>query len=117
MAAKSKLEKWSATKSKSELDEISKKIQVWLGHYTDEVIRKVFDKIPEIVDDEFSMNLINELYTRTLEEREDESRTIEMYLCGVLSPKDSVCHCHPITHAKSYRDILYDMYIRNLISC
>lgn len=92
-----------------EQKEIAKKFKCWLGIYTDEVISKVLERFNEIVENEFAMKLIDELYFRTLAEKEDEIDSFETLLFTDIKV---TVHNHCITHAKSYRDVLYDMYIK-----
>jgi hypothetical protein len=68
--------------------------------------------IEDIINNDFARRLLDELYTRTLKEREEEIRHIE-YALGYADGEIEGFHNHPLEHSKSYRDILYDMYIRN----
>lgn len=56
----------------SEIKEFSKKLQCWLGLYTHEVYVKVMSHMEEIINNEFTMKLIDELYIRTQKEKSDE---------------------------------------------
>lgn len=94
----------------AEQEILATKLQCWLGTYTQEVIERVMARMDEILNNDFAMNLINELYERTEKERKDEISTI-MFSLG---HEVGTVHNHPLTHAQSYRDILYDMYIRNI---
>lgn len=91
----------------------AEKLQVWLTMYTDEVYKKVMGKMEEIINDEVAIKLIDELYQRSMKEKEDERRTI-MYSLG---QDDDIAkfgiHNHCLTHSDSYRDVLYDMYIKD----
>lgn len=97
-----------------EQKEFAKKLQVWLGEYTQEVFNHVMkNHIEEIINNEFALKLIDELYERTLKEQEDEIRHIE-YALGYEGAKNlEGFHNHPLEHSKAYRDVLYDMFIRN----
>ena len=87
----------------------------WLGYYTHEVIARVMAKFEEIENNECAVHLIKELYRRTLKQKEDELKDFK-YLMNKECRKKFIeydIHNHPIEHAYSYRDVLYDMFIRN----
>lgn len=92
--------------------EFAKKLQAWLSPYTNEVYKRVMCKMDEIIDNDFTLNLINELYEREQKEIEDETDNI-LYSLGYMDDiKTYGLHNDCLTHSKSYRDVLYDMYIR-----
>lgn len=96
-----------------EQKEFAKKLQAWLGEYTQEVFERVMKQMGEIINNEFALKMIDELYERTLKEQEDEIRHIE-YALGHEGAKNlDGFHNHPLEHSKAYRDVLYDMFIRN----
>lgn len=95
-----------------EQKEFAKKLQVWLGEYTQEVFERVMKQMEEIINNEFTLKMIDELYERTLKEQEEEIRHIE-YVLGYDNSNLSGFHNHPLEHSDSYRDVLYDMYIKN----
>lgn len=95
-----------------EQKEFAKKLQVWLGEYTQEVYERVMKQMGEIINNEFALKMIDELYERTLKEQEDEIRHIE-YALGHEGKNLDGFHNHPLEHSKAYRDVLYDMFIRN----
>lgn len=84
----------------------------WLNCYTHEVIVKVMEKAEEIINDAGSMKMLEELHKRTTEERDEFYRSIGCLFDHFESNKKFDPHNHPLTHAGSYRDVLYDMYIR-----
>lgn len=84
----------------------------WLSHYTQEVIVKVMEKSEEIINNEFAMNLLRELKKREDEEVEDFNRSLESLFGSFDTFKEYDPHNHPLTHSKSYIDILHDMYIK-----
>ena len=96
----------------NEQEEIAELFATWLKNYTHEVIIKVMEKREEIINNEFTMNLLRELKTRTEEEGKDFGRSIRNLLGNFDTFKEYDPHNHPLTHAKSYRDILHDMYIK-----
>ena len=90
---------------------IGKYISNWLKDYTQEVILRVMEKREEIVNNEFTMNLLKELYVREVKEAEEFTNDIILLLENFEEFKQYDAHSHILTHSKSYRDILYDMYI------
>lgn len=95
----------------SEQKEFAKKLQVWLREYTQEVFEHVMKQMDEIISNEFALKMIDELYERTLKEEKDEIMHIEFAL-GHEDVNLDGYHLHPLEHSNSYRDVLYDMYIR-----
>lgn len=85
---------------------------VWLRCYTHEVIVKVMERREEIISNPFTMNLLEELAQREEKEREDFAYSIGSLLSDFDTFAQYNPHNHPLTHAGSYRDILYDMYIK-----
>ena len=95
-----------------EQKEIRELFANWLKEYTEEVIYRVMERAEEIINNEFAMNLLMELAKREKEESEDFYRSISRLLDNIENAKTCHPHNHPLTHAGSYRDILYDMFIR-----
>ena len=98
--------------SYEEKKEIDALFANWLKSYTHEVIVKVMELREEIINNEFAMNLLRELKKREEEEKKDFERSIASLLGAFDDYKEYNPHNHPLTHAGSYRDILYDMFIR-----
>lgn len=92
-------------------EEFATKLQVWLGQYTNEVYRKVMGRMEEIINNEFALMLIDELYERTQKEIEDEVRNIQFSLGWEDDISKYSLHNHCLTHSSSYRTVLYDMFI------
>lgn len=91
--------------------EVAALFENWLSMYTDKVISQVAVRAEEILNDEFSMKLIRELKVREDREKEVRIRKFKYILNG---ESDAIgVHVHPLTHSGSYRDVLYDMYIRS----
>jgi len=96
--------------SYQEKKEFTNLLTNWLHIYTSEVINKVLEKAEEIYNNEFTMNMLKELKIREERELESLSSDIDM----IIQYKNKVqLHLNCLTHSKSYRDVLYDMYIRN----
>lgn len=86
----------------------------WLKDYTHEVIINVLEKRDEIINNDFAMNLLIEL--KELEEKENID--FNHYIGNLLSEydifKEYNPHNHPLTRSNSYRDVLYDMFIKTI---
>ena len=86
----------------------------WLCKYSHEVVNHVMAKVDEIVNDERTMRMIKELNEREQSEYTD----FTMHLRHLGSDYETFAkydpHNHALTHAGSYRDILYDMYIADM---
>lgn len=96
-----------------ERNETVELLAYWLQSYTHEVITNVLCRVNEIINNEFAMNLLKELKARSEEEHFDFMHSIGNLCYDFDTFRKYDPHSHPITHAKSYRDILYDMYIKN----
>lgn len=95
-----------------ERKEIATLFGTWLKNYTHEVHIRVMEKAEEIINDDFSMKLLKELHERTEKENRDYMHSIGNLLGEFETFKEYDVHNHPITHANSYRDVLYDLHIR-----
>lgn len=84
----------------------------WLKRYSHEAILRALSHREDIINNEFAMNLLKELKKRDEEELKDFERSIASLLGSFEDYKEYNPHNHPLTHADSYRDILYDMFIR-----
>lgn len=96
----------------AERDEIVLLFSNWLNQYTHKVIVEVLEKRDEIINNEFAMNLLKELKTREEKEKADFDNSMANLLSDFDGFKEYNPHNNPLTHASSYRDILYDMYIK-----
>lgn len=95
-----------------EKQEVAELFANWLQCYTHEVIVRVMEQRDEIINNQFAMNLLKELKKREEREYHDFSHHIGNLLSEFETFKGFDPHNHPTTHARSYRDVLYDMYIR-----
>jgi hypothetical protein len=98
--------------SYEEKKEIDALFANWLKSYSHDAILRALEHREEIINNEFAMNLLRELKTREEEEKKDFERSIASLLGSFEDFKEYNPHNHPVTHAHSYRDILYDMFIR-----
>lgn len=95
-----------------ELDRLSLIVSNWLKNYTEEVTKKVIQKIDLIVADEMTMRLLNELYEREKSALKEYTNGIKNLISNYdefnqYSLKESC-----LLHSSSYRDVLYDLYIK-----
>lgn len=73
---------------------IGKYIANWLKDYTQEVILRVMEKREEIVNNEFTMNLLKELYVREVKEVEEFTNDIILLLENFEEFKQYDTHSH-----------------------
>ena len=85
----------------------------WLKCYTHDIIVNVIAKRDEIINNTFVMDMLRELKEREERESNEFTKDIRYLLMDYDAYKEFDPHIHPLTHSNSYRDILYDMYIRN----
>ena len=85
----------------------------WLKDYTHKVVIQVLKRKDEILENEFAFNLLCELYDREQKEFKDLTNSINSLLNNYKTFAEYDVHNHPLEHSKSYRDVLYDMYIRD----
>lgn len=86
----------------------------WLKPYTKKVIVAVLEKREEIMNNDFVMGLLKELKARQDMESEDFAHSIHNLLDDFEVFEQYDPHNHPLTHSGAYRDILYDMYIKDI---
>lgn len=92
-----------------EQKETAELFAAWLKMYTDEVIVRVIARRDEIIANDFAMNLLKELKERQEKEAKEFISDIDFALR--FGDKESF-RFDILTHSKSYRDVLYDMYIK-----
>lgn len=95
----------------SEQKEIKELIGNWLSKYTHEVHLKVLPKINDIISNEMAMKLLKELKKREEEEFINYLSNIHHLMENFDFYQKFDVHSS-YKHAQSYRDVLYDMYIR-----
>ena len=93
-------------------EQVEKQFSVWLRPYTHEVIKRVMARADEILGDDFAMHLLSELYEREQAEDADFLRSVHYLLSNYEDFAQYDPHSHCLEHSKSYRDVLYDLYIR-----
>lgn len=104
--------KFNEIESIKERNEIVLLFSNWLKRYTHEVIVKVLDRTDEIINNEFAMKLLKELKEREEKEIIDFNNSIDSLMTDFDEFKQYDPHIHVLTHSNSYRDVLYDMYIK-----
>ena len=104
--------KFEEIETYAERNEIILIFSNWLKDYTNEVIIKVMAKRDKIISNDFAMKLLKELKKREDKEREDFDNNIARLFRDYDGFKEFDMHNHPTTHSVSYRDVLYDMYIK-----
>lgn len=87
---------------------------VWLRPYTHEVIRYVMGRAEEIINTPDTLSLLRELKTREAKEEREFCDSLGWLLRDYEGHAKFNPHNHCLTHSASYRDILYDRYIRDM---
>ena len=105
------MNKWEDL-SYSERCDVAEWFTTWLQPYTKNVVNRVVCRIDEILGDDLAMGLIKELHEREAKERDDFKRHFSHLAEDFKGFAKYSPHNHAVTHSNSYRDILYDMYIR-----
>lgn len=103
-----KLEEMNAYERK----EIAELFATWLRPYVHEVIVQVLERRDEIVNNEATMHLLRELHAREVKENADFASSINFMLGSFDTFSQHDPHNHAFSHSRSYRDVLYDMYIK-----
>lgn len=85
----------------------------WLKPYTHEVINKVMERSQEIINNDTAMMLLRQLQEREKNSSKDFNINIGLLLEDFKSFSEFNPHNNPLQHPDSYRDILYDLYIRD----
>lgn len=104
------LKEFTDTATHEERALLAKKLNTWLGIYTYEVRKYALSQIDKILSDPTALYLLDELYTRT--EKEEKEATDNFYWFLGYS-QEYRKHCDVLTHSKSYRDVLYDKFLKD----
>ncbi len=85
--------------------------------YTNEICNRVIRQSERISKDSFILNALHELRVREEKERKEFIDNFSWRLKKTVSklPDDMSydLHNHPITHSRSYRDVLYDLLVKD----
>lgn len=96
----------------NEQEEVLNYFYNWMKNYTDKVIKRVMKNFDEILNNEFAFNMIKELYEREMKEKKEEARSLRYLICNYEDFEQYDIRNHCLEHSDSYRDVLYDMFIR-----
>ena len=101
----------------TEMKEFAEQLNAWLGVYTNECIERVMDKIDQIVENETAMYMIKKLAEGERYQQDERNRRFTTMLDYIKEGKeipDCFRHIHgyDIHNTESYRNVLYDMYVR-----
>lgn len=91
-------------------EELYKDIAYFCSCYIDKCVVKVLNKIDYIVNNKTILFLLSELRKRGEMERKEFEQEIKREIEWGEGSKSFRNYC--LTHASSYRDILYDMLIK-----
>lgn len=98
--------------------QFAKELYCWLEMYTNEVSAYIFEnKLDEIVNNDMSLQLLHELYQRT---RIESDKNLSAMLFKLRFPniaekeKFELHQNHILTRADSFRDVLYELYIKDM---
>ena len=92
-------------------DEASKIVANWLKNYNSEVVVRVMKNYDTIINDKTTYTLLSNLYER--ENKEEVDFIIDIKNIVEYGVKDETIDMLRISeYSQSYRDILYDLYIR-----
>lgn len=84
--------------------------------YINDVVNTVVKKLPYILENKMILDFLHELRVREEQENLDVQRNIKFKIDEFLEygyiKNDFDIHIHSTSHANSYRDILYDLLIR-----
>lgn len=97
-----------------ERKELSELLEAWLGCYVEEVIEKVMGQLEEIINNPMTMMMLRELKKRMEEEKKKRIDSFYWMVLDASEDEEFDEHCvhnHCMQHSKSYRDVLYDIYI------
>lgn len=93
-------------------NEVIKMFANWLKDYSAPVIIQVMEKKNDILNNEYAMTLLKELMEREEKEAHEFTNSIKNLMDNYETFKKYNPHNHVLTHSGSYRDVLYDMYIK-----
>ncbi len=89
--------------------EFAKRLNVWLSYYTDKVCEEVMKKIDIIRNDDTTLQILEKLYQASLSKEEESERAFRIMLnsnCEYINIHDD------FYNGKSFRDVLYELYIK-----
>ena len=95
-----------------EMQLLAAQFNTWLDVYVDEVRKFALEQIDDILSDPTSLYLLAELHERTEKEKKEGQDDFYWFLQygHEYRPRN-----HVLTHSSSYRDVLYDKYLKDRI--
>ena len=83
----------------------------WLKDYTNEVVVKVMEKYEQIINDKTTYTMLSKLYEEENKQESEFIRDIKYIIeYGVKDETKDMLRLGD--NSRSYRDVLYDLYIR-----
>ena len=109
------MKKWMEEHNYEEQKELAEMLESWLGIYTQEIFEYVMTQIDEIISSESTMKMIKELHLRMQKEQKRRVDSVWYTMREIEDGENKVwdMHNHVLEHSQSYRDVLYDLYIRD----
>ena len=101
---------------REEQEEFLAEMATWLDAYTDKVIAHVMrHHIDEIIGTPSTRKLLKELHERS-QKQFDHFKSNLSYMIEYVEDveRTSTPHLDCLSHAQSYRDVLYDLYIADM---
>ena len=98
-----------------EKDEVIELFSNWLEPYSMDAINYVLKRKDDVISNDFAMNLLIELKEREEKEKNEFKNDIGYLFDSYDEFKEYDPHIHLLTHGKSYRDVLFDMFIKGYI--
>ena len=86
-------------------------LATWLRTYTKDCINYVMQSLDKVLGNEVAMKMLKELHKREAEEARDFRNSIACLAGNFDGFSEYDPHNHALTHSKSYRNVLYDMFI------
>ena len=83
----------------------------WLKYYSNEVVVKVMEKYEQIINDKTTYTILSKLYVEENKEEKTFIHDIE-YMVKYGIEEDTLDMLRISEHSQSYREVLYDLYIR-----
>ena len=83
----------------------------WLKNYSNDVVVKVMEKYEQIINDKTTYTMLSKLYKEENKEEETFIHDIEyMVKFGITDETKDMLRIGE--YSRSYREVLYDLYIR-----
>lgn len=93
-----------------EIQLFATQLNTWLDMYTEAVRKYALSQIDQILSDPMTLYLLDELHKRTEKEKKEAEDDIYWFLYYGHEYRPGN---HVLTHSNSYRDVLYDKYLKD----